>query len=119
MPSRKYVEVVRVFIYEDANRRSYCHSEVVAQSVIAYAFGAAARRQYVDCDSTVGYCECTEGTSVQRSHQCEEHKRACGEVSAEEKEEQKEAHHEHFLARKAVDNVSAERPEQQRRDRVA
>ena len=38
----------------DSDRRSYCHSEIVAQSVEANAFVAAAGRQDINGAGTVG-----------------------------------------------------------------
>lgn len=61
------LEIMRLGIDEDGERRCDGHREIVAESVVANAFVATGRGEYIDGNGGVGDGECAERTSVEGS----------------------------------------------------
>ena len=74
--------------------------------------------QHVDGDGAVGHGGGAKRRAVHCAHNGEHKQRARHNVSGKEGEKQKIAHQQHLLARKTIDQKTAERPEKQRRERV-
>ena len=95
------------------------HSQIVAQPVVAYALGAAARGQHIDGYGAVGHGNGAEGCAMQGAHNGEEQQCASHQIACKEDEKQEKAHHEHLLARETVHHIAAEGAHEHGGDRVA
>ena len=104
---------------EDGKRRSNGHGQIVAESVVADALVAARRWHHVDGYCRVGHGERTEGAAVQGTDNGEQQEGRCRQVAGKEDGKGREADHQHRLARKGVDEIAAEWPEQQGSDGIA
>ena len=92
----------------DSDRRSYCHGEIVAQSVEANAFVAAAGRQDINGAGTVGNGYGAKRSAMQGSADGKHQDGAGSNVSCKEDGEGCQADHQYFLSRESVYHIAAE-----------
>ena len=106
-----YPEEYHVAVYHvvqiDADGWSYCHGEVVAETIKSDAFVSPAGRQHVDGAGAVGYGDGSEGSAMQCSANGKHEDCACCYVSGKEDGKARKAQHEHFLARETVYHIAA------------
>ena len=113
------VEVAAILVKGDADGGRDGGGDVVAEPVVADPLVAPRRRQHVDGDGGVGHRARPERPAVKRAHQREKKQSARQQVEPVKQETQQHEEHQHLLAVERIDDVAAERTEQQRRHGIA
>ena len=113
------VKVSEVFVEGDADRGRDGGGNVVAQPVIADALVAARGGQHVDGNGGIGHGARPERSAVESAHHGEERQSARQQIETVEYETQQHKENQHLLPVERIDDISAERPEQQRGHGIA
>ena len=98
---------------EHADGRCDGRAQVVAQAIIADAFGSAAGRQYIDGYGAVGYGSGSHRCAMNGAKDAEREQAACHEIAAEEDGKESVADQQHELSGKGVDKVAAKGTDEQ------
>ena len=101
------------------NGRRDGRSDIVAQTIIANPFRASRGGKGIDGECAVRNGCGSEWSTVQGSNHGKNENRRCQEIASEEEGKQTIHQHQHFLSRKTIHDVAAERTNDESGDGVA
>ena len=118
-PEEGFEITVEQIEHIDGHHRAEHHRKIVAQAVVADSLTTSGGWQYIYGNGTGSYRSCSERSSVQSPEKREKSNGTGKQIASEQQEKHEVADYQDGPARKAVYQISTERPHQQSHHGIA